>query len=376
MDSNSTRPTNRQDMSDTQRNLGNYQQQNAAVLTTRHYARVIQQPVLAHSCGITSKGPAPFCIEPCIIVQLYQVTPDSRLDGSIDAFQDFSSLVAHAYLTSCDETSDLSSFVEPLQSPLGYPPVQDHTLSYQQSVDPTSLLPQPTSDTHYLHTALSSSPHIHDRIDTAHSSSPLPLHKVSYTSPLHHIHMRASTSAGCHHSKYAHQQATHQPQPPTDPAPRSDIDISDPAKKGQGITVAPLIYSSEQQSASAKDPGWVDITQDVLFNQSSPQIVHSLCGTQVTAADSANDQVGSTGVYFFFPGLGVCISGRFKIHIIISEMPAERISEVTTAPFTSYSAHDWKGHYVFTELSEHFARQGINIPRRKTRRDPSRNFTQ
>ncbi|KAH6589800.1 hypothetical protein BASA50_009770 [Batrachochytrium salamandrivorans] len=49
----------------------------------------------------------------------------------------------------------------------------------------------------------------------------------------------------------------------------------------------------------------------------------SLFGSQTTAADIVTGKDGNRGVFFFFPDIGIKVSGQFKLRIVISRMPQE-----------------------------------------------------
>ncbi|RKO86560.1 velvet factor, partial [Blyttiomyces helicus] len=110
----------------------------------------------------------------------------------------------------------------------------------------------------------------------------------------------------------------------------------------------------------------------------------SLIGSVVSSCHYLTDLGGSKGAYFIFPDLAIRIEGRFRLKLILSNLaryflvPAKEVSDTERAaaivgitvsdPFSSHTVRDWPGAKESSELSKHFADQGIKIPlRRKTR---------
>ncbi|KAI8916903.1 velvet factor-domain-containing protein [Entophlyctis helioformis] len=127
---------------------------------------------------------------------------------------------------------------------------------------------------------------------------------------------------------------------------------------------------------------FVDVTRDVLFNNSLSQVERSLCGQLVTHADIIKESFSTRGVFFSFPDLGVRVEGIYRIRIVVSRvaLTAEGdadislgrhvdlstvIAESITDAFVSYSPRDWPGFLETTALSKRFAMQGVKIPVRR-----------
>ncbi|KAJ3039422.1 hypothetical protein HDV00_012198 [Rhizophlyctis rosea] len=105
----------------------------------------------------------------------------------------------------------------------------------------------------------------------------------------------------------------------------------------------------------------------------------SLFGSLVSSCHFLTDLSGSKGAYFVFPDLSIRIEGKFRLKLIMSDLSciysgqteraAPQVCTAVSQVFTAYTARDWPGMQESTDLSKHFADQGIKIPiRRKAKR--------
>ncbi|KAJ3290077.1 hypothetical protein HDU76_007445 [Blyttiomyces sp. JEL0837] len=159
-------------------------------------------------------------------------------------------------------------------------------------------------------------------------------------------------------------------------------------------TILPIPATAE---ALATPPGSGEKWESTLF------------GSIVSSCHFLTDLTGQKGAYFVFPDLSVRVEGTYRLKIVLSHLgavveaaamafaeersrrtvrgfpgggssgaeegglgfgvPAPVIATTITEPFVSFGGRDWIGMQESSELSKHFADQGIKIPiRRKARK--------
>ncbi|KAJ2653196.1 hypothetical protein IWW40_000562 [Coemansia sp. RSA 1250] len=104
-------------------------------------------------------------------------------------------------------------------------------------------------------------------------------------------------------------------------------------------------------------------------------IVRNLIGSSVTAGMKLVDMDGLPGIFFVFPDLSIRKDGEYRLRFSFFNLQADNGELITTVtqikahtfsePFKVYSAKQFPGMIESTELSKHFAKQGVKIPVRK-----------
>ncbi|KAJ1865093.1 hypothetical protein LPJ73_000117 [Coemansia sp. RSA 2703] len=103
--------------------------------------------------------------------------------------------------------------------------------------------------------------------------------------------------------------------------------------------------------------------------------VRNLIGASVTTGAKLNNVDGSLGIFFVFPDLSIRKDGEYRLRFSFFDLKSSvgdllRTSAYIKArtfsdPFKVYSAKQFPGMIESTELSKHFAKQGVKIPVRK-----------
>ncbi|OAJ38987.1 hypothetical protein BDEG_22875 [Batrachochytrium dendrobatidis JEL423] len=307
--------------------------------TTSYFARIIQQPSQALAVGIYNNPLSAHPIEPCVIVQLFKVTPDNILDDSIDSMPDWQHYIAHAFLSSVNGKEDQSNFIQ--------------TALLQHKGEPaTSPLSKPEQET--------------DR-----KSSRIQ-HKTESSS----VGQSASSLDGPGHSSKTRGRSKS----------KTGAKVESPASTpSMQHSIAQLSAPTPQHTALAKQllnpPQGQDkptSTGLTLLDGPVGNVENSLCGTLVSASYLCHDLLGCNGVFFCFPDLSIRINGVFKLRIAISKLPILAtdtemgsegciIATTISDAFTSHTSATWQGHSEWTNISDHFSNQGVNIIRFKTR---------
>ncbi|KAI9096084.1 velvet factor-domain-containing protein [Phlyctochytrium arcticum] len=105
-----------------------------------------------------------------------------------------------------------------------------------------------------------------------------------------------------------------------------------------------------------------------------PKWERTLSGTLVSSCHYLTDLSGSKGAYFCFSELSIRVEGTFRMLVLLSslnqmESRNKPLATALTDPIQVFNARDYPGLGESTELSKHFADQGIKISiRRKGRR--------
>ncbi|KAH9271910.1 hypothetical protein BASA83_005748 [Batrachochytrium salamandrivorans] len=303
-----------------------------AIIDTGYYADIVQQPVRVRCSKYYNNGTVSHPIEPCIVVQLHRKAQLDILGSSHNTIQNTSLLVARAYLTSSDGCSDRSYFVRPLEVKVQQQVILDHPLSELGVVEQQDLLLQQQRasssllvEQHIPHNqhSVSLSPkykHLSSFFRGSQNTKTIrnhpSTHLVTTLYPLQQLLISTSNRGSTHSSSPCPLpgintlasldfKTSHHPHPLSHETPNS----TDPADADH--------YPDSKRSV------WTDITHRVLQLPLPSVPTASLFGSQTTAADIATGENGSRGVFFFFPDIGIRVSGQFKLRIVISRMPQE-----------------------------------------------------
>ncbi|KAH6574234.1 hypothetical protein BASA60_005642 [Batrachochytrium salamandrivorans] len=316
-----------------------WQQQHnpVAIIDTGYYADIVQQPVRARCSGYYSNGVVSYPIEPCIVVQLHRKSQVDTLGSSHNAIQSISLLVARAYLTSSDGCSDRSYFVRPLEAEVQKQVISDHPLSKPEVMEQQDLLQKQQLHVSQQQQASSSSLVEQHIPHNQHSLS----HNYKYpSSPFRRLQ---STQAIRDHPSTPLVDASHPLQQSlTSTSNQGSTHISSPFPSSGITTLDSLDFKTSHhphplshEAPNSTDPAdadhcpdskrsvWTDITHRVLQLPLPSAPTASLFGSQATVADIATGKDRNRGVFFFFPDIGIRVSGQFKLRIVISKMPRE-----------------------------------------------------
>ncbi|KAI8868668.1 hypothetical protein GQ42DRAFT_103583, partial [Ramicandelaber brevisporus] len=99
----------------------------------------------------------------------------------------------------------------------------------------------------------------------------------------------------------------------------------------------------------------------------------NLVGFTLSSAQRLKGLDGKPGIFFPFPDMSVRTEGTFKLRFVLINMKdslnaaAESpvLADVISAPFQVYSAKKFPGMSNSTDISKHFAQQGVRINIRK-----------
>ncbi|KAJ2787355.1 hypothetical protein GGI15_000780 [Coemansia interrupta] len=147
-----------------------------------------------------------------------------------------------------------------------------------------------------------------------------------------------------------------------------------------------MSFSAGNDSTGAPDSGneGSSGTGGNYSNSDSPVCtVRNLIGASVTTGAKLNNVDGSPGIFFVFPDLSIRKDGEYRFRFSFFDLKSSigdllRTSAYIKArtfsdPFKVYSAKQFPGMIESTELSKHFAKQGVKIPVRKETVGKNRN---
>ncbi|KAJ1664918.1 hypothetical protein IW140_003737 [Coemansia sp. RSA 1813] len=103
--------------------------------------------------------------------------------------------------------------------------------------------------------------------------------------------------------------------------------------------------------------------------------VRNLIGSSVATGAKLHGMDGSLGIFFVFPDLSIRKDGDYRFRFSFFDLQSETGDLMRTSapikarafsePFRVYSAKQFPGMIESTQLSKHFAKQGVKIPVRK-----------
>ncbi|KAJ2860943.1 hypothetical protein GGI22_002579 [Coemansia erecta] len=103
--------------------------------------------------------------------------------------------------------------------------------------------------------------------------------------------------------------------------------------------------------------------------------VRNLIGSSVATGAKLLNMDGSLGIFFVFPDLSIRKDGEYRFRFSFFDLQSETGELMRTSapikartfsePFRVYSAKQFPGMIESTQLSKHFAKQGVKIPVRK-----------
>ncbi|XJO77211.1 hypothetical protein BDV3_001820 [Batrachochytrium dendrobatidis] len=340
-----------------------------------YQAYIVQQPVTTLACGISYIGPQPIVpIEPCLAVQLRLVSAPQAIDKRHHIFLSSGSLIAHAYLTSVDGTTDLSSFVRSTQSLITKKRRQS-VPTQQSKKSVASRIPLPA-----ICTPTSFTGHLDSSSTQANSKSTcfdghVDLLDLTFANPDSRTEASSAWSPAPYNSSLSSQYSgTSSTSPMSNLNKWVDKSYAD-SKESMARSRSSTYDTSEEHSAKT----WKDVTLSFLSFNYAQKPMRSLYGRHVAEASMVMGLDDVLGVFFFFPDLGVRIPGTFRIKVVISDIssctsrvdPKQAcksgtvLAEVLSDPFVSHTSATWGGHY---NISKHFTKQGVHIPFFKQRK--------
>ncbi|KAK5666742.1 hypothetical protein QVD99_006801 [Batrachochytrium dendrobatidis] len=269
-----------------------------------YHAQVIQQPAYTRCSGLSNNGAITCPIEPCISVQLHGVAMSGSSENQTDVgIPDIDCLIAQAYLTCSNGTSDLNYYSRTMART--YSTAMDHSKlqnddEFKSFIQNTSVTVANNARTPLIHSDATQRVTCQDEADQAHLGF--------YSQDVDHHTSPHSPPCIVDDTTYL---------PDTD-YPQSQVPVDFASHTTPPNTIQSISDKSE----------WRDITSHVLVNRSVQAQIPTLCGNQTAAADIATDLDNNRGVFFFFPDLGIRIPGKFKIRIIISKIQLEWVRVV------------------------------------------------
>ncbi|KAJ1887814.1 hypothetical protein LPJ81_006452 [Coemansia sp. IMI 209127] len=95
--------------------------------------------------------------------------------------------------------------------------------------------------------------------------------------------------------------------------------------------------------------------------------VRNLIGSSVATGAKLLGMDGSLGIFFVFPDLSIRKDGEYRFREMgeLMRTSAPIKARAFSEPFKVYSAKQFPGMIESTQLSKHFAKQGVKIPVRK-----------
>ncbi|TPX67332.1 hypothetical protein SpCBS45565_g03871 [Spizellomyces sp. 'palustris'] len=378
-----------------------------AIRQTRYCLLIRQQPETARCCGFGGEKLNNRPVDPCVIVQLAAVKESGEIDTSLQALGDVSAMVAHASLLSENGKEDRSVvLVPPTMPPVLLAPNQwnDPLAQELSTVGPAS--DAPITGAEILASMGNPAPEVTPGAAPALEGNPVsgngsymgapvtpPMEEQQWNSvaPAEGQPLSASLSG-------EDLTVSTIPEPSSSTEPTS-MDLS-----GEGSATTPLTATASASATPADASTEEETSEESEFGP--PDECHkwerTLSGSLVSSCHYLTDLSGSKGAYFVFPDLSIRVEGSFRLKVILTNLasiysgnvdkPAVTVCSAVSQPFSSFNARDYPGlkggmnskslvsstlyssRFAFmepesTELSKHFADQGIKIPiRRKTRR--------
>ncbi|KND04609.1 uncharacterized protein SPPG_00327 [Spizellomyces punctatus DAOM BR117] len=355
-----------------------------ALRQTRYCLLIRQQPETARCCGFGGEKLNNRPVDPCVIVQLAAVKESGEIDTSLQALGDVSAMVAHASLLSENGKEDRSVvLVPPTMPPVLLAPNQwnDPLAQELSTVGPAS--DAPITGAEILASMGNPAPEVTPGAAPALEGSsgsgngnymgapvtpPMEEQEWNSVAPAEGQPLSASLSR-------EDLTVSTIPEPSSSTEPTS-MDLS-----GEGSASTSMTPTASASVAPAEASTEEETTEESEFGP--PDECHkwerTLSGSLVSSCHYLTDLSGSKGAYFVFPDLSIRVEGSFRLKVILTNLasiysgnvdkPAVTVCSAVSQPFSSFNARDYPGLKESTELSKHFADQGIKIPiRRKTRR--------
>ncbi|KAI8822467.1 velvet factor [Fimicolochytrium jonesii] len=308
-----------------------------------------QQPETARNQGFSGEKVNYPYVDPCVILQLGILTSSGTVDTSLDTLGDVSSMVVHAHLLSEEGEEDRSTVVvPPIMPPVVY--------SEQRRVDPPDSRAK-------------------SKVPLANNPQPDPGRTQEPRSNLRHAELLLSLSTP---DMTTGASSRSSPSSSTSIAPSSDpyyLGQQSAADLLDGDTMEPGPSSLANPAYSSSQPMLdAGVGDGSLLSEGHSRWEQTLFGHLVSSCHFLSDLSGLKGAFFVFPFLAIRVEGNFRLRMVLTNLaslrttpqrPAETICEIITDPFKSYTGRDYPGAKESSELSIHFADQGVKIPLRR-----------
>ncbi|ORX83649.1 hypothetical protein K493DRAFT_156774, partial [Basidiobolus meristosporus CBS 931.73] len=109
-----------------------------------------------------------------------------------------------------------------------------------------------------------------------------------------------------------------------------------------------------------------------VISLKSPVYARNLVGSLVSPSYQLLNLDDEQGIYFVFPDLSVRTEGQFVLKFVLSDLLRVRedlsagiLAHCYSKPFTIYTSREFPGVDKSTPLTNHFAKQGVQIPTRR-----------